>query len=673
MKRVFAHIGFSFALTLIILNFLPIQGTFAVLSAAGVLFVLSLLIKKTRRAAAVPICLLSCVLASVVFLSFYYGSYAPQNQLAGKKAEISFYITELPEKTNNGYSYTVKTESVSLENSPQNIKLALFSKNKINADYNQLVTARVNLNAVAENGYQSYGRYADGIFLSAYAYDFRVTQEAADYFLAPLFAFKEKVVDYILEKLSGDDAALSVALVTGCRSYISDDLYYQLKLCGIMHIIAVSGLHLSVFAGTLYFLLKKLSFPKIICVTLLSVFILLYMAFIGFTPSILRAGIMLLTVCAAKLMRQKADTLNSLGLAVFLICLNPYAVTDVGAMLTVSSVLGIVCVYPQLKIESRRKSSVLHYSADTAVLSVSVMITTLPVMYLFFGYQSFICVLLNIIMIPLVQLYLYVLSFALAVSGLPYISEIVFYPVKLISFLIIELIEKFSRLYYLVVSLDAAAVGAAIGAVFVLFGITFIINKNKLRLTALLSAFIFAASLFVNAAFASGNTYVKVISGKSSSALFVYDKDNAFAAGVTDYRQFHEICDTVYYNDLTLYMIIDYDNSAYARRLAEKFGAVNFVSSYDCGNYEINADNILNTAEFDVDLWHGFHVEYNNEKDNHTIIMNFNRFSLAFTDDLMDVSDYDKAYYSASSVDYNMLYTVNDYGYAERRESNWLR
>jgi hypothetical protein len=62
MKRVFAHIGFSFALALIILNFLNVKWALAAAIAAGALFVVSLLIPKTRKAVAVPLCLFSLCL-----------------------------------------------------------------------------------------------------------------------------------------------------------------------------------------------------------------------------------------------------------------------------------------------------------------------------------------------------------------------------------------------------------------------------------------------------------------------------------------------------------------------------------------------------------------------------------------------------------------------------------
>lgn len=673
MKRVFAHIGFSVAITLIILNFLSIKGAFVVLGVTSVLFAVFMIIGKTRRAVAVPLCMCSCVLASVIFISFYYGSFLPQHTLENKEAEIYFYITDIPEETESGNLYTVKTECILLENSPQNIKLSLYSDNKINADYNQLVKARVKFKSVADNGYKSYGRYADNIFLSAYAYDFIAVDETVGNSLAPVLKFKEKVIGYFLDNLEGDDAGLAIAMTTGCRNYISDDVYYMFKSCGIMHVIAVSGLHLSVFAGLLYFILKKLTCPKIPMIITTMLFVVMYMAFIGFTPSILRAGFMFLVMCLAKLSKQKEDTLNSLGFAVFLICLNPYSVTDVGAMLTVTSVLGIIAVYPKIKPNRKFKSNVLKYIVNTILLSIAVIITTTPVLYLFFGYQSLVFVILNIILIPLVQLYLYTLSACLAVSFSSLISKLVFYPAEFLSELILRILEYFSKLSFLMLDMNTPVIGIIIGFVIMFIGIGFIINKNKLRLTAALSAILFAVGFILNAALSAGSTYVKVISGNSTSALFVYDDKNAFAAGVEDYSQFSYISNIISSRNLKLCMVVDSDNSKYSRRLAEDFEAVNYIANYDYDGLVINSDNILSVSEFDVDLWHGFNVKYNYNNSKETIAVALTGFSFVFTDDYVDVTAYDEAFYSASVSDYDITYTVNDNGYIERRENGWLK
>lgn len=673
MKRVFAHIGFTFAITMIILNLLPIKGAFAVLALAGVLFVVFTAVEKTRKAAAVPLCLFSCMLASIIFISFSYGTFLSQQNLIGKETEINFYIADIPEKTDNGYLYTVKTTDIDCNGAPQNIKLSVYSKNKINADYNQIVKAKVRLKPIADSGFDSYGKYADNIFLSAYSYDFIATDETAVNLLKPVLKLKETVINYLLDNLEGDDAGVAIALVTGCRSYISDETYNVFKSCGIMHLFAVSGLHLSVFAGSLYFILKRLRCPKIPSVIITMLFVLLYMAFIGFTPSILRAGFMFLLMCSAKLSKNKDDTLNSLGFAVFLICLNPYAVTDVGAMLTVTSVLGLSAIYPKIKLKRSFEYDFTEFIVNSLSATVSVIIATMPVMYLFFGYQSLVCIILNIFMIPLVQLYLYLLSFSLTMSFSPFISQLVFYPVKWFSFVLIKIMYAFSKLYFLMLNLDGPVVGMAIGGILMFFGITFIIAENKVKLTAVLSAVIFTAVISLNAFLSSGNTYVKIISGSESKAVIVYNDENVFTAGVNDFKQYNVVKNIVSHRKLNLLMVIDDDGSKYSHMLADEFTAENYIAGYDYSDFDINSENVLSISEFNVDLWHGFNVKYSYDNDCETIILNVYDFSLAYTDDLINVSSYDTAVYSAAAADCDVTFTVSETGYTERRENDWLK
>lgn len=673
MKRVFAHIGFSFAITMIILNLLPIKGAFAVLALAGVLFAVFMIISKTRKAAAVPLCMFSCMLAAVIFISFSYGSYLPQQSLANKETEIQFYLADIPEKSDNGYFYTVKTADVYFDGAPQNIKLSVYSKNEIKADYNQIVKAKVKLKPVAENGFKSYGKYADNIFLSAYSYDFIVTDETVFNPLSPVLKLKEAVINYFLDNLVGDDAGVAIALVTGCRSYISDETYNVFKSCGIMHLFAVSGLHLSVFAGSLYFILKRLRCPKNVNVAITILFVILYMAFIGFTPSILRAGFMFILMCVSKLFRKNDDLLNSLGFAVFLICLNPYAVTDAGGMLTVTSVLGLSVIYPKIKVKRTFKYDFTEFIANSLSATASVIIATMPVMYLFFGYQSLVCIILNIFMIPLVQIYLYLLSFSLFVSFSPFASHLVFYPVKWISFLLIKILYAFSKLYFLMLNLDSPAVGAVIGFVLIFFGLSFIIVKKQLKLTALLSSVIFVVVISLSVFLSAGNTYVKIVSGSESSAVMVYDSENAFAVGINDFKQYYSFKNILRYRGLNLIMIIDDDGSKYSQMLADEFSAVNYIAGADAGNFDINAQNVLELSEFDIDLWYGFNVKYNHSGGSETVILSIYDFSLVYTNELISVSSYSAAVYSDAVSDFDITYMVNSAGFTERRENNWLR
>ena len=123
MKRVFAHIGFSFAITLIILNVFSIDAAFVILAVTGAAFAVSIIFDKTRKAKAFPICAASAFLACVLFLSVYYASFIPQSRLDGETVNADFYIIDFEEKADSGrFYYTVKTLSVDSTGAPQNIK-----------------------------------------------------------------------------------------------------------------------------------------------------------------------------------------------------------------------------------------------------------------------------------------------------------------------------------------------------------------------------------------------------------------------------------------------------------------------------------------------------------------------------------------------------------------------
>ena len=83
---------------------------------------------------------------------------------------------------------------------------------------------------------------------------------------------------------------------------------------------AVSGLHLSVIVGSLYWLLRKLRLSAWLTTVLTGAVLLVYDGVAGFSASVVRASLMMAVLLAARLFGRKADGLNSLGLAVFLLC-----------------------------------------------------------------------------------------------------------------------------------------------------------------------------------------------------------------------------------------------------------------------------------------------------------------------------------------------------------------
>lgn len=124
MKRAFATIGFTFAVTLIILNFLNEKWALAAFTAASVLS-WCLFQFQTRKAAVLPVSMLSAALACIVFVTYCNNVYLPQTVLADKTVDAQIYIVDTEQKTQNGYSYTVKSRNIEMQNVPQNIVYCL--------------------------------------------------------------------------------------------------------------------------------------------------------------------------------------------------------------------------------------------------------------------------------------------------------------------------------------------------------------------------------------------------------------------------------------------------------------------------------------------------------------------------------------------------------------------
>ena len=80
-------------------------------------------------------------------------------------------------------------------------------------------------------------------------------------------------------------------------------------------------------------------------------FVLFFMGLAGFSPSVTRAGIMMLLYLGGFLLRREPDSLNSLGLAALVILFaNPFAAADLGMLLSFSATAGFCCCKSLLRV-----------------------------------------------------------------------------------------------------------------------------------------------------------------------------------------------------------------------------------------------------------------------------------------------------------------------------------
>ena len=515
MKRAFANIGFTFAVTLIILNFLNVKWALAVFSAVSVLFVIFIAAERTRKAAALPLSMLGAALACVVFATAYNTVFLPQKVLYDQTVAAEIYIVDIEEKTGSGYAYTVKTKSIEMANAPQNIKLTLYSRQKVVAESYEILNAEISLFSAGENAFDSHGSFDDDIFLNGFLNAYGRTYESAGgieslnrYFIE----LREELRNDFSQTIGGDAGALSLAVLTGDTSTLSSEAYNNFKACGATHLMAVSGFNLAVFTGMLYKVLRRMLCPKIPLTVICAASVIFYVLLAGFSASMIRAAIMMLVFLVSKLLSEKADSLNSLGFAAFLVCLNPFAVTDAGALLTFAAVLGLVVLSPYLSIKLKTRFKPLKSSLDIITASVSVFITTFPIMYFMFGEVSIIGLLLNVVLIPLSEiLMLNSIAFA-ALSASAVLSSINVFLARAVGTAMLKITEVCAGFSFSTVNIGSELYAILIFSIFVIFAAAFFIKsacEKRLFKQCTVISCVFVVLISAFSAFGSNNhTYL---------------------------------------------------------------------------------------------------------------------------------------------------------------------
>ena len=225
-----------------------------------------------------------------------------------------------------------------------------------------------------------------------------------------------------------DNHELLSELVLGIRDSVDANVKNDFQKLGLSHALSVSGMHLSIIVMSLYNLLKKNSFEKRGLSILCSAITLTYMALTGFSFSIVRAGIMLLIYFSASLFRRKPDTVTSLFVAAFFICIeNPAAVFDVSFELSFLATLGIVTL-SQKSIKPISKMKFFYFPKDkiskwnfatlckkalfkiiTAfIINTSAVIFTAPITLFYFGTLTPLSFVSNISVLFLINAFLIV-------------------------------------------------------------------------------------------------------------------------------------------------------------------------------------------------------------------------------------------------------------------------
>lgn len=172
---------------------------------------------------------------------------------------------------------------------------------------------------------------------------------------------------------------------------------------GIFHILAASGMNVTLILGIWLFFTTRLKFNYKFSLISGIALIIFYTCMTGFGPPILRATLMLILILIAKLIDRKTSTMAILFLVAFLIlCFNPLMIFDIGFQLSFIVTFALILTSPLLQIESKIKF--LNYVLGACLIPVIAQIFALPLQMYYFNTFSSYSVFANIAIIPVLSI-----------------------------------------------------------------------------------------------------------------------------------------------------------------------------------------------------------------------------------------------------------------------------
>lgn len=277
--------------------------------------------------------------------------------------------------------------------------LQLYPRDLIRGDF------LLRMTVTGDNGTSYAGK---GIFLLAYQRgEMTLTAGEADFWIEFPAMMHQSVLELIETLFPADSCAFAKALLLGDTIDLSYKTDTALKVSGIRHVVAVSGLHVSILFSAVYFLSGR---RKVLTAVMGIPVLILFAAVVGFNASITRACIMQILVILALLFEREYDPPTALSFAVLIMLgQNPMCITDVGFQLSVGCMIGIFLFSGRVRgwmlsdkclgeakgksIKARLKRAI----AGSVSITLGAMTVTTPLCALYFGTVSLVGIVTNLL------------------------------------------------------------------------------------------------------------------------------------------------------------------------------------------------------------------------------------------------------------------------------------
>lgn len=244
-----------------------------------------------------------------------------------------------------------------------------------------------------------------------------VIEKTNDYYIERISKkIRDKIETSFSKYLTDKNLPIVMSLLFGGNyNNISQEEIQSFSTTGIIHILSVSGSHITLLFGFVYMFGKWLGWKEKITLTISAIVIFVYACISGFSPPVIRSSVMGLLAVVAIFIKRDKEALNILGFTALLMLLwNPYYVNDISFQLSVGASAGILIFYKSIS-EKLKEFIPIKWVSEATALSISAQILIVPVILYNFHSFPLYFIFSNIVVTPLLD-FVIILGLIAAVS-----------------------------------------------------------------------------------------------------------------------------------------------------------------------------------------------------------------------------------------------------------------
>jgi len=406
-------------------------------------------------------------------------------------------ITNCRYKENNRNQYILECDSILLQNEMTSatgkvlLRTVNIKKRLIYGSYINVKTKLEIPSAKRNPGQFDYREYltAEKIFRLATITSLDsitlIAKNKASYFQDAIFIPVKKYCQTAFhDHLSQSCGAIMNALLLGEKQNIDRLTIQKFQKVGVVHVLAISGLHVGYVVLFVFTALSILRFSTNIRIITLAVILLLYIILVAFKPPVMRASIMVLLYFWGKLMGHKINTGNIIsGAAIIILLVDPQELFNPGFQFSFGAVISIIYGWRKLdaliplKKKIANNKFLLNGIWNPLLVSLSAVWGTLPLTIYYYGTIPIIALFANIIVIPLIGAIVLLGFFLLIIHGISgVIADGIGTMIDYIYQFLVWITGLFARIPF--ASVDVAKPSLLVISLMV-FGFLIIINLNK--------------------------------------------------------------------------------------------------------------------------------------------------------------------------------------------------